>query len=132
MKKIHKVAWMTFRDGKVLLVRSADKDVFYTLGGKREEGEDDVDALIREIGEEVGVDLLPESLDHLHTFTEQAHGQPDGVMVEIKAYSGEGVGEFAPSSEIAEIGWFDTSDMERVSPTAQIVLAWLAEEGYVN
>ena len=123
---------MTFRDGKVLLARSADKDVFYTLGGKIEEGESDVEALVREVGEEVGVDLLPESLEYLHTFTEQAHGQPDGVMVEIKIYSGEGDGDFAPFAEIAEIEWFDTSDMERVSPTAQIVLAWLAEEGYIN
>ena len=42
------LAWVCVRDGRVLKVRSRGKDVFYLPGGKREPGESDAAALVRE------------------------------------------------------------------------------------
>ncbi|MGC9551516.1 NUDIX domain-containing protein, partial [Vibrio metoecus] len=46
------LAWVLIQDGKLLAVRSKGKALFYFPGGKREAGESDEEALIREIKEE--------------------------------------------------------------------------------
>ncbi|EIC2299431.1 NUDIX domain-containing protein, partial [Vibrio cholerae] len=61
-KVIDKLAWVLIQDGKLLAVRSKGKALFYLPGGKREAGENDEEALIREIKEELSVDLSPTSL----------------------------------------------------------------------
>ena len=52
---IDKLAFIEIRERKLLMVRSKGKDVWYTVGGKREAGENDEQALIREVNEEIGV-----------------------------------------------------------------------------
>jgi ADP-ribose pyrophosphatase YjhB (NUDIX family) len=46
------VAWVRVENGKVLCGRPRGKAVFYVPGGKREAGESDLAALLREITEE--------------------------------------------------------------------------------
>lgn len=50
-KMIDKLALITLKDGKVAMVRSHNKTLFYAPGGKREAGETDEQALCREIAE---------------------------------------------------------------------------------
>lgn len=59
---IDKVAWIYVVDGKVLGARSAGKDTYYFPGGKRESGESDAETLIREVEEELSVQILPETI----------------------------------------------------------------------
>ena len=56
---IAKLAFIEIKDRKVLETCSFGKDKWYIPGGKREEGETDEQALIREIKEELLVDLKP-------------------------------------------------------------------------
>ena len=48
---IDKLAWVYLKDGKILMTRSRGKDVCYIGGGKREQGESDEAALMREVEE---------------------------------------------------------------------------------
>ncbi|MFA0122432.1 NUDIX hydrolase, partial [Vibrio sp. 10N.261.48.A2] len=43
-KVIDKLAWIFIKDGKLLMVRSKGKELFYLPGGKREAGESDEQA----------------------------------------------------------------------------------------
>ena len=63
MTPIDKIAWIRLEHGKVLSTRSRGKEVYYIYipGGKREPGETDVQALVREIREEPDVAITPES-----------------------------------------------------------------------
>ncbi|MDQ5950102.1 MAG: 8-oxo-dGTP diphosphatase, partial [Patescibacteria group bacterium] len=61
MQHIDKLALIEIQDRKILMVRSKGKDTWYIPGGKRDEGESDEEALIREIKEELGADLLPDT-----------------------------------------------------------------------
>jgi 8-oxo-dGTP diphosphatase len=59
---IDKLAWCCIKDKRLLGARSKGKNIYYIPGGKREEGESDHEALIREIKEELSVDLKPETI----------------------------------------------------------------------
>ena len=132
METIDKLAWILLNDRKVLYARSIGKDLFYNPGGKREGEETDAQALIREIKEEIGVDLKPETICYVETFTAQAAGKPEGVMVEIKCYEGDYAGELAPTSEIEELDWFTSVDMERTSATGQLILEYLKRKDLID
>ncbi|WP_230406062.1 NUDIX hydrolase, partial [Plesiomonas shigelloides] len=83
---IDKLAWILIRDGKLLTVRSKGKSLFYLPGGKREAGESDEQALLREIKEELDVDLIPETIKYIGTFEAQADGKSEGVTVKLTCY----------------------------------------------
>ncbi len=62
MPPIDKLAWVHLSDRRLLCARSRGKDAYFLPGGKREEGESDEAALVREIREELTVQLLPHTL----------------------------------------------------------------------
>jgi len=112
---IDKLAWMHFENQKQLVVRTKGKDKFYNPGGKRIPGETDVQALVREIKQELDIDIIPETAKLFATYTAQADGKPAGVMVKITAYTADYTGTPKPSSEIEEIAFIDSSDEYRLS-----------------
>src|SRR6185369_11028561 len=63
--------------GRVLLVRKRGTAAFMQPGGKRDAGEDDVTALARELDEELGCRVLPETFAPLGTFECVAANEPD-------------------------------------------------------
>ena len=87
MKIIDKLAYLHFQNGKILSTRSRGKSVYYIPGGKRESGESDHAALIREIKEELSVDLIQNTLKYIETFQAQAHGHAAGILVKMTCYS---------------------------------------------
>lgn len=133
MKVINKVALAVFKNKKILQVRTSKQpEVFYTLGGKIEKGESDIDCLKREIKEEIGCEIDEKSLKYLYRFEDVAHGEQ--AMLHLKMYEGKLIGEPRPSSEIVEIGWFDTnSNPKNLSIIAcRTIFPWLKARGYIN
>lgn len=130
---IDKLAWIYIKDKKVLSTRSKGKDAWYIPGGKRELGESDIEALIREVKEELSVDLLPKTIKHLDNFQAQAHGKPEGVFVHMTCYNADYTGNLMPSSEIEEMAWL-TSDTnpELLSPVDRIIFKYLKEKDLID
>lgn len=124
-KVIDKLAWLYIRDGKLLIARSKDKALFYVPGGKRELGETDQQALIREVKEEVSVDLLPESIKYAATFTANADGKSDTTVVKLTCYFAEYEGVLKPDAEIAEIDFIDYQNIACCSAASILVMDWL-------
>src|SRR5689334_11940844 len=106
---IDKLAYVHINDGRILMTLSRGKDTWYIPGGKREAGESDHQALVREVREELGVDLMVETIVHYGTFEAQAHGKPEGTVVRMTCYQAEYSGELTPMSEIEKIDFFDFS-----------------------
>lgn len=123
MKKtyIDKLAFIEIRNRKVLETRSYGKDAWYIPGGKRENNESDQEALIREMKEELQVDIIPETLEHYGTFEAQAHGKPEGTLVRMTCYQGRYIGKLTPSAEVEQMDWFDSSRRNEVSPVDQLI-----------
>lgn len=133
MKVIKKVGLAYFKDKKMLQVRTKKQPlVFYTLGGKIEAGETEIDCIKREVKEELGCEVDEKSLKYLNTFEDVAHGEQ--AMLSVSMYKGEIIGEPKPSSEIVEIGYFDSnSNPENLSVIARrTIFPWLKKNGYIN
>src|SRR5215469_12222463 len=86
---IDKLAWIYIKKRKILSTRSKGKNAWYIPGGKREQGESDQEALIREVKEELSVDLLTDTITYLGKFKAQAHGKPEGVFVQMTCYTAD-------------------------------------------
>ncbi len=132
MKKIDKLAWLYIDNRKVLSTRSKGKDTFYFPGGKRETNESDAAALIREIKEELTVDLLPGSLKFFGTFEAQAHGHAAGIQVTMTCYEAHYNGTLKANAEIDEIVWLTFADKERSSAVDQLIFDYLKEHDLVD
>lgn len=120
---IRTVALVHVRQDRVLLVRSHGRKAFYLPGGKYEPGETDLEALVREVDEEIGCALRPETARPHGVFDGDAHDQPPGTQVRINCYTGEFAGEPAARSEIAECGYFTYAEYTAMVETAPVVHA---------
>lgn len=132
MKVIDKVAFLYLQKGKILSTRSKGKDKFYIPGGKREANETDIQTLVREVKEELSVDIIESTARFYGIFQAQAHGQAEGVIVKMTCYTADFCGELTPDSEIAEIVWLTTSDIESVSPVDKLIFADLNSKGFIE
>lgn len=132
-KVIDKLAWIYIQDRKVLMARSHGQDAFYTPGGGREEGETDEQALLREVKEELLVDLIPESLVYYNTFTAPAHGRPEGTVVQMTCYERDYKGELTPDNvEIAEFQWFSNAEREKLSAAGHLLFDDLVAKNKID
>jgi len=129
---IDKLAWIRIDEGRILAARSRGRDVYFLPGGKREPGESDEEALVREVSEELSVALKRDTLRLLHVFEAQAHGKPEGVLVRMTCFTGDYDGELQPASEIEEIAWLTHADRERMSLVMQNIVDWLREQRLVR
>ena len=129
---IDKLAWIYIKDKKVLCCLSKGKTTYYSPGGKRQEGENDVEALVREIKEEVNVDLILDTVRYYGAFKAQAHGKPEGTYVKMSCYLSEYSGELEPNNEIEKIEWLDSKNLDLLSDVGKIIFKDLAEKGLIE
>ncbi|MEO5927654.1 MAG: NUDIX domain-containing protein [Patescibacteria group bacterium] len=116
-----KVGLATVRDGRLLLCRPHAYEDLILPGGIRENGEDDIACLRREVAEELGPEVYLEdaSLAFFGEFDDIAGG-PAGVhgkRVNIRLYRGTLVGTPRASDEIRDLIWYQPGG--QVTPHAQ-------------
>jgi len=90
---------------RLLLVRKRGTAAFMLPGGKLAAGESPLDALARELEEELGCDIAPVPR-LLGRFREAAANEP-GAVVEADLFAVEYQGGIAPAAEIEEMRWHD-------------------------
>jgi len=128
MTIIDKLGLICLKDKKLLTARSKNKELYYVPGGKRELGESDEGALIREIREELLVEIDPESLMFLGSFEAQADEKPLGTIVKITCYSAKFIGNLKANAEIEEIAWLSLEDINKCSLVTQEIMKWLKSQ----
>jgi 8-oxo-dGTP diphosphatase len=129
---IDKLAFIYLRDGKLLVTLSHGKDTWYIPGGKREAGESDEQALMREVEEELNVQLKPETITKYGVFEAQAHGKPEGTMVRMTCYTADFDGEPVASSEIEKLDFFGYDRMLETSVVDHLIMEALHVKGLLS
>ncbi len=92
--------------GRLLLVRKRGTLAFMQPGGKIEPHETPVDALVRELREELGLTIDPAALSRLGQFSAVAANEP-GCTVEAELFALSIDGQPMPAAEIEEMIWLD-------------------------
>lgn len=94
-------------EGQLLTVRKRGTDTFMLPGGKPEAGESARDCAVREISEEIGVDLRPDELIDLGEWITPAANEPDtDVHAAVYSYRPE-IDVAEPRAEIEASRWID-------------------------
>lgn len=94
--------------GKFLVTRAVGKDIFVAPGGKLEAGESVLQALAREMIEEVQVEVNTDTAEHLGTFRALAAGNESKVVKMDVYLIKDSSGVPVASSEIEEIMWVNS------------------------
>lgn len=107
-QRVIRIATALIRDpaGRMLVVRKRGTTSFMLPGGKIEMGESAVDALRRELREELALDLPAVSLTALGLFRAAAANEP-GWIVEAQPFLADRVAEPVVQAEIEEMRWVD-------------------------
>jgi 8-oxo-dGTP pyrophosphatase MutT (NUDIX family) len=126
---IEKVAWVHLDEDRLLAARTHGRDLFYLPGGKPEPGESIEQTLVREIREELGITLDPETVTPLLTIEAPAHDKPTGTLVRTTCFTADHTGTPTPCGEVAEIAYLTHGDHPRASATTREVLDRLAATG---
>ncbi|MGK0364078.1 MAG: 8-oxo-dGTP diphosphatase [Saprospiraceae bacterium] len=129
---IDKLAYILIANRKILSTRSRGKTKYYIPGGKRELGESDWEALFREIQEELSVKLEQETCQYYGTFEGQADSHAEGVIVKMTCYIADYEGELKAASEIAEIVWLNSDNINDISPVDKLIFADLRTKNLID
>lgn len=128
---IDRLTLLYIKEGRILTARSKGKTAWYLPGGKREKGETDLEALSREVKEELSAELVPGTVSLFGVFEGQAHGKPEGTVVRLACYTAELAGTPSPSSEVEELRFFSGADLPDVPPADRAVYAALLARGLI-
>lgn len=104
MKNIKKIGLLLLRDTKLLLVRKKGGTLWILPGGKPNPKESEIDALEREIYEELGCRL---AWGRQYMECKAPAADLEDTEVTVSCYLGEIAGTPSPQNEIEEIHWMD-------------------------
>ena len=93
-------------DGRTLLVRKRGTEAFMQPGGKIEAHEQPLQALVRELQEELGLIVDPAQASYLGVFAAPAANEP-GFTVEAEVFLMPIEQAVSPEAEIEEVLWLD-------------------------
>ncbi len=98
---------VTDSEGRTLLVRKRGTNAFMQAGGKIERGESALDALTRELREEIGLELDPDSTEFLGSYRAEAANEPDTV-IRAEVFALTSSSEPVVGAEIEELRWIES------------------------
>jgi 8-oxo-dGTP diphosphatase len=111
---IYKASGIIVKDREVLATRSKGKTFYIQPGGKLEDNETETQAVVRELREEMGIEVDEASLEKIGDYYADAAGQT-GKRLKLAAYLVKDfTGEPSPHSEVEEIRAFSSQIPEGV------------------
>ena len=95
--------------GQILLVRKRGTSKFMQPGGKPEPGETPLDTVLREIKEELGLELAPGQLEYHGQWSGDAANEAQTALL-AHLFSLRHSGALEPRAELEEILWIDPAE----------------------
>ena len=132
--QFYRVGAVIVSEGRLLLVTNSESRVWWTPGGRVEENEDNVEALRRELREELGVEA---SSVHFFLSLESHHSVESDSMRSYGYYRVELAGNPVATSEIAHIRWataaeIRTDEVTATDTVANVIVPRLIKDGILQ
>lgn len=112
MQKLHTVGLVVLQHNQLLLAYSNSKQAWYLPGGKVDTGETAMQALQREIAEELQVTLAADSFHFYMHITAKAYGE-NNLQMEQDCYLCSTTANWEPAAEVAAIRFFDLASYQK-------------------
>ncbi len=112
-------------NSQILLVRVRANQLWYLPGGKIEPHETAPEALIRELFEELTIQVIPESIHHLTTIISQAYPQDD--LVELHCFTANWDGQIVAQAEISAVRYLPVQDLDKMAPAVIKLVDYLRD-----
>ena len=109
MQTYRKYALCVIKENRLLVQEEAGEEYYLLPGGRAEEGEGAVQALCREVKEELGVEIELNTLSFIGEF-EDVSPVRDDINIHVDLYRGEIHGEMKPCSEVLKLIWVSSDD----------------------
>lgn len=132
--KLDTVGLVVLKENKLLLAFSGNKHAWYLPGGKVDKGETNIEALVREIDEELNIELNVESLEYYRHVTAPAYGERSDVVMEQECFIYKLTEEMTPSKEIEALHYFDLDEYLKEPaqvPGVLILFSSLSKDGLI-
>ena len=104
-----RISVVIIKDKKILLVTDGS-GMYWTPGGKLEDGETHIEALDRELEEELKI----KSLSAKQYISYEALHEIKKVMQKVFCYLVDISGDITPSAEITKYGWYSKDNLPRL------------------
>ena len=118
---IYASAFVYFKDNKILLTRTRNNTIWYNAGGKIEKSETPKQTVIRELKEELSLNLKDNEIRYLGNITTDNHDKTTIVSLECFT-TDKKVENIIPSAEISEVKWFHLDELEFVAPAVKEII----------
>lgn len=119
---IHCACLWLEKEGAWLLVRVRNHQRWYLPGGKIEVGEEPQQTLVRELKEELGMNISLDSLRYVTTVIGPNHDSTDQVT--LICFTGDIPHSFKPAAEIAEVAWIKKDRHELMAPALRMLMTY--------
>ena len=131
-KYFSKVAWIHIKNRQVLVARSKGNSIFFLPGGGPEGNETKEQALIRQLKEELSIDVKNETIGYVGSFEAPSFEFPETIFVRMDCFTADYSGKLVPSSEVTEIAWFNHKDREKISAVDKAVFDYLKQRSLID
>ena len=132
---LHCAGLVYIENNKLLLAYSSNKQCFYLPGGKVSDNESPVEALCREVFEEMNVTIKEAELQFYTHITAPAYGELPGTIMEQDCFLLQRKIDPAASAEITLLKYFSLEAYKtepNQAPGAIMILEQLKATGYIN
>jgi 8-oxo-dGTP diphosphatase len=106
-------------DRRLLLVRVRDNPHWYLPGGKIEPPETPGQAVVREVAEELQIELVDSTLEYKFTVVGPAYRQAGDVQ--LLCFSAEWRNDPKPSGEVRDVAWLGEESFTLFAPAVQVL-----------
>ncbi len=112
MTQLPTTGLLVIKNNKLLLTFSGNKKAWYLPGGKIDQNENAKSALVREIKEELDVDLIENNLKFFCHITAEAYGEQD-LLMEQDCFLYDLKDEIKPTNEIEAVEYFSFEEYQQ-------------------
>ncbi len=133
--QLHTAGLLAVKDKKLLLAFSNNKKCFYLPGGKVDAAETAIQALCREIEEELNTRITGKDLQFYTHISAPAYGETPGVIMEQDCFLLSSEIEPKAGAEIGALQYFSLREYQQQSkqaPGAVMILQLLTEAGLLD